>query len=227
MPERFENTHAVLDALQQDISAHREQHGLFKTTIAGAASSLILPYQLGGLESTLTYVGTQTLGATHSPFMAGGAVGLASFAIESGLTLASVASLRRLPQTAQTFEALNYEAAAPEQKNGRFARLRNTLRAVGFTATMGAPGMTLRSFVRAPEKPVEQHRAQGIKAAAALAITNTFIGLTLTGGLDVISPSATETVIHEAQKPLTYGILIGLIGGRRLASYLHSELRAS
>jgi len=227
MSERFENTRAVLEAIRQDFQEHREQHGLPKALAAAAASASILPYQLGGLESTLAYTGTQTLHNTHNPFLAGGAMGLASFGIEVGLTLATTATLRRLPQTASTIEAIKYEGKSPKPPaEGRLARLRNVGSAVGFTVIMGSPGMVLRSFVRSPEQPVRVHRVKGIRAAGALAVTNSAIGTVLTGGLEILPASTTQDVINQFNQPWTYGVVFALVGGSRFVSYLTHELRS-
>jgi hypothetical protein len=217
MSEFVENARAVLKTAKEDIG---EVTSLPHRLTLGVTAAAVAFHETTGMEWLLANTGGrayENLG--HNPFIAGGAMATASFAVETALSAGMAFNLSHFRRTAKQVEEIKNLKEAEQTtppRESRFGRVRDGADKAIVAVGLGTPGVLIQEFGSEPGKSRSERFKTGIKTAGALAITNFALGTAVTGGLSGAEAAgvgqASEVVLPVVESPYLW---VGLFATMR------------
>lgn len=221
MSETIQKVKALVGAAKEDL---RSTTSVPRMVSFGVTAAAVAFHETTGMEYVLANAGAHAY-ETAGPLLAGGVMGLTSFAVETALSAGMALNLGHFKNTARTLEEQSETtpidssgAEESKERETRDSRIIEGISKATVAISLGSPGVLLKEFHDHPEKSRMERFKTGVKTAGALAVVNTAIGTVISGGVSGAEAlgvhQAAEVVLPVVESPYLY---IGLFAlGRAL-----------
>lgn len=209
-----------------------------------AVASVVVPYQIGGAETTLFWAAVTSYEYSgHNPIVSAAVTAAASLVMERLLGRGMGVGLKALPRTAAAYVRMKYgesvvdsaaadtdhEVVPGESVVSPPERLSRG-QIFQYGATFGSPGTVALSFLRRPGLPMSHHVHEGDRAATMLAGLNGVTAGGLTGllygseqinALQPVSDGAWDAV----HSPWAYPVVVGLVNAKAIVRFAGKQIK--